>query len=166
MSMIRVKVCPSVCLSAETGFTLLELLIVVAILGLAAALAVPNYLQWNARYQLRQATTELQSHLSLARMAAMNQNTTVIVTPTVSGGQLSATFTNPSGGRVMPPFSETIREVTAVAGGPVQFNSLGLRIGGGTGIQIMTLTNRNGLTYSIGITPGGKVRWCASATCV
>lgn len=163
--MVKAKVCPSVYLFAETGFSLLELCIVVTILGLAAALAVPNYLEWNARYQLRQATTEFQSHLSLARMAAMNQNTTVIVTPSVSGGQLSATFTNPSGGQVMPPFIETMREIAAVAGGPVQFNSLGLRIGGGTGIQTVTLTNRSGLTYSIGITPGGKVRWCASATC-
>ena len=143
----------------------MELLIVVAIIGLAAALGIPNYLQWNARYQLKQATTELQTSLSLARMAAMNQNTTVIATPTIAGGQLNVAFTNLTGGTVLQPVIEVVREITTVTGGPVQFNSLGLRVGGGAGIQTVTLVNRQGLTYSIGITTGGKVRWCPSATC-
>jgi type IV fimbrial biogenesis protein FimT len=149
----------------EAGFTLMELLIVVAIIGLAAALGIPNYLQWNARYQLKQATTELQTSLSLARMAAMNQNTTVIATPTIASGQLNVAFTNLTGGTVLQPVIEVVREITTITGGPVQFNSLGLRVGGGAGIQTVTLVNRQGLTYSVGITPGGKVRWCASSTC-
>jgi type IV fimbrial biogenesis protein FimT len=149
----------------EEGFTLIEVLIVVGIMGIAAVMAAPNYIQWNARYQLRQAVTELQSNLNLARMAAMNQNTTVIVTPTIAGGRLSATFTTPAGATVMPAYVETVREVTGLSGGPVQFSSLGLRIGGGPGVQTLTLTNRNGVIYSIGVTPGGKVRWCESSAC-
>ena len=152
----------------EAGFTLIELLIVVGIMGIAALMAVPNYIQWNARSQLRQAVSELQGNFSLARMVAMNLNTTVIVTPSVTGGQLTATFTNPAGGTVMSPFTETVRELTGVTvtgGSTVQFNSLGLRVGGGGPIQTVTLTNRYGLIYSIGVTAGGKVRWCANTAC-
>ncbi|MFI5223424.1 MAG: Tfp pilus assembly protein FimT/FimU, partial [Nitrospirales bacterium] len=36
----------------ESGFTLIEVMIAVAIVGTATAIAVPNYLEWNARYQL------------------------------------------------------------------------------------------------------------------
>lgn len=152
-------------LASEDGFTLIEVLIVVGIMALSAALAVPNWIQGNARYQLRQAATELQGVFSLARMAAMNQNTTVIATPSVAGGQLTVTFTNPNGATVMSPFTESIREITNVTGGAIQFNSLGLRVGGPAGVQIVQITNRDGVIYSVEVTPGGKVRWCASTGC-
>ena len=64
----------------QRGFTLIEVMIAVAIVGILAMVAVPNYLQWNARYQLKQGTTELAGSLNLARMAAMNRNLAVTVT--------------------------------------------------------------------------------------
>ena len=66
--------------SNEHGFTLLEMMIVLSIIGTVFALAIPNYLQWNRTYQLRQATTDLHGSLTLARMTAMNRNTTVTMT--------------------------------------------------------------------------------------
>jgi prepilin-type N-terminal cleavage/methylation domain-containing protein len=150
---------------SQAGFSMLEVLVVAAIMAIAAALGVPNYVRWNAGYQLKQATTELQSSLSLARMVAMNRNTTVTATPALFGGQLTMTFTNAAGTAVLPAATEKVDAVTALAGGPVLFNSMGLRVGGGAGIQTITVTNRYGVTYSIGVTPGGKIRWCASLAC-
>ena len=60
--------------NSEAGFTLLEVMVVVAIVGIAVALAIPYYLVWNARAQVRRATTDLHANLSLARIAAMNRN--------------------------------------------------------------------------------------------
>lgn len=150
--------------SAEAGFTLMELMTVAAIITIGTALAVPSYQQWIARYQLKQAATEINSGLSLSRMAAMNRNTTVAVALAVVGGKVTATFTDGAGAQVMPPATMQ-HQVTGVAGGPVQFNSLGLRVGGGAGNQTVTVTNIQGLIYSVRITPAGKVNWCPQAAC-
>ena len=137
---------------------------VAAIITIGAALAVPSYQQWISRYQLKQATTEIHSELSLSRMAAMNRNTTVTAALAVVGGRVTATFTDGNGAQVMPPATMQ-NQVTLVAGGPVQFNSFGLRVGGGAVNQTVTITNSQGLTYSIAVTPAGKVSWCPKATC-
>ncbi|HEY6260388.1 MAG TPA: prepilin-type N-terminal cleavage/methylation domain-containing protein, partial [Nitrospiraceae bacterium] len=46
---------------AEIGFTLIEMMIVVAIIGIAGLIALPNYLVWQSRSELRQAVTEVQN---------------------------------------------------------------------------------------------------------
>ena len=77
----------------DGGFTLIEMMIAVAIIGIGSAIAVPSYLQWNARSQLRQATSELQSNLVQARMVAKNRNTAMTATfMKAADGTYSATF--------------------------------------------------------------------------
>src|SRR5881628_1252104 len=88
---------------AEAGFTLVELMTVAAVITIGTALAVPSYQQWISRYQLKQASTEISSDLSLSRMAAMNRNKNVIVALAVTGGRVTATFTDGAGAQVMPP---------------------------------------------------------------
>jgi type IV fimbrial biogenesis protein FimT len=154
--------------SPEGGFTLLEIMVVVAIVGIATALAIPNYTVWSARAQVRQATTDLHANLSLARIAAMNQNAAVTMTLTsISGGQYQASF-----GGVISPVTLP-RGVTALvqpigSSQTVTFSSLGLRTSAlGTSVQTIALTNSQNATlvYSIGVNTGGKVRWCSSSTC-
>jgi prepilin-type N-terminal cleavage/methylation domain-containing protein len=61
------------------GFTLLELLTVLAILGLAAALGVPALLDATARLRVSLAASEAASTIRLARMTAVRSRTHVAV---------------------------------------------------------------------------------------
>lgn len=172
------------CARTEAGVTLVELMAVVAIIGLIAALAIPNYTRSMARATLKQALTELHGNLNMSRMAAMNRNTTITVTLAVVGGRVTATFTDPNSTsaqclgdtrRCVLPTQTMPAEITGVAallGGTAQvlpvainFNSLGLLVGAGTSIQTVRLTNSKGTIFEIQITPAGKARWCTTSPC-
>ncbi len=55
------------------GYTLIELLIVVAIIGLVLGFAVPNFQKMQGRIALRAAAGELRSAFHLARMRAISR---------------------------------------------------------------------------------------------
>jgi type IV fimbrial biogenesis protein FimT len=155
--------------SRQAGFTLIEVMTVVAIVGVGSAIGIPSYLQWNERYQLRQVTSELRSNLLQARMVAKNRNVTVTAsivkavdnTLTVGFGGVLAPMTLPS---VVAGGNITVGGVPTnfVASGPgtlgaITFNQQGLRVAGGAGNQAVTLISPNGTTYTVTVTPSGKI---------
>ena len=150
----------------ESGFTLLEMMIVAAIVGVTSALAVPSYIDWHARYQLRQAATEIQNQLSVARISAMSRNSVVNVNLILSGGKVQVSAGDASGVSVIPA-TQMMSTVTGLNPAPtaVAFSPLGIRSGGGTGNQQISISNNRGLSYSVRVTPRGKVSWCPAATC-
>src|SRR5437667_10175291 len=61
----------------EGGFTLTEITIVVAILGLLLMIAEPNYLDWNRKYNLKDAGGTLHGDTGLRRRHAITQKRSV-----------------------------------------------------------------------------------------
>src|SRR5678815_1096564 len=116
----------------DTGFTLVEVMVAAGILTVAVALTVPNFLLWYAQSQLRQATSDVATQLTLARM---NRNRAVDVTVQNVGGavQISAVSSGAPvfSDKTLPP------RASSVVGSPitVSFSSLGLRTSAGTGVQ-------------------------------
>lgn len=140
------------------GFTLVEVMIACAIVGILVMVAVPQYLQWNSRYQLKQATTELAGSLSLARMAAMNRNLAVTVQLALVSGRVTVDF-----GGVFPPVTLP-QSIVSFTGGPtIQFTQQGLSGSGAN--QTVALVSAQGTAYSVVVTPAGKINWCAQSTC-
>jgi type II secretion system protein H len=160
---------------SEQGFTLIEVMTVVAIMALATAIAIPSYQAWYAKAKLKSALLELSSNMNMARSVARNRNQTITVTVALTNGRVMATYTAPTSTstacladatacametQVMPA------EVTAIGGTTqFQFNSLGLRVGGGTANQALQLMDRAGLSYEIQVTPAGRIRWCTTSPC-
>jgi len=64
----------------KDGFTILELMIVVSIIVVMSAIAVPNFTNWAPKFRLWSATDDIVKHLMLARMSAISQNRDVVVT--------------------------------------------------------------------------------------
>src|SRR5207247_10461195 len=92
-------------LKAQAGFTLIEVMIIVAIISVLVMAAVPNYLDWNRKYKLKDAVATLHGNIGLARMNAINQSTTVTmtVTQTSAAAPVTVTFRNSVGTDVLPP---------------------------------------------------------------
>ena len=148
----------------ESGFTLIEVMLVCAIIGIASALAIPNYVEWKARYDLRQSVTEFATNLNLARVVAMNRNRQVTVTIQVLGsGHIGVDAV--AGGTPIFGTQTLNPSVTGLPSGTtnVVFSSMGLSRAAAN--QVIPIVNTNGLAYSVSVMPSGKVTWCARSTC-
>ena len=61
------------------GFTLMEIMTVIAVVGILSAIAIPNFFAWRESAKLRGATQDLMSDLSMARMHAIKTGEVVKV---------------------------------------------------------------------------------------
>jgi Tfp pilus assembly protein FimT len=59
----------------RSGFTLMQLVLVIVLLAIVTAAGVPNFLSWLPKYRLKSAARDLYSNLQLAKMSAVRANT-------------------------------------------------------------------------------------------
>lgn len=143
----------------QRGFTLLEIMIVVAIIGISTAVAVPNFTMMYARHELYQTTTSLYNRLVFARSAAISRNAMIVATPVnVPGSPSQVTFTAPLGVEILPL---NVNFVLPLPATPIGFTPRGLSTTplATSTIQLQSVRDPS-LIYSISLAPSGKVTWC------
>jgi type IV pilus assembly protein PilA len=79
-------------MSSEGGFTLIELLIVLIIIAILVAIAIPSYLGFRDRANLRSAQSEVRSAVPAAE-AFYSDNNTYLFSGTTSGTNSAANVT-------------------------------------------------------------------------
>ena len=63
----------------QSGFTLIELITIIAIMSILAGIAIPNFLSYLPKHRLNGAARQVMGDLMGARMKAVKENTTVTV---------------------------------------------------------------------------------------
>ena len=63
----------------QAGFTLVELMIVIAVIAILTAIAVPNIISWLPNYRAKAAARDLFSNMQKARMQAVKENGNIII---------------------------------------------------------------------------------------
>jgi prepilin-type N-terminal cleavage/methylation domain-containing protein len=164
----------------EQGFTLVETMIVGAIIGIAALLAMPNLLVWKSRSELKQAVTEVANQLHEARVLARAQNTPVTVLVELANGTVRSTVSNAATGAVLRVnMGSDLPHVVRLLVGPssgwtpalnatVSFTSVGTRSGGPGPMlnQELAFLNDKGLQYALKVSPRGLTTWCQESICL
>lgn len=64
----------------DSGFSLTELLTIIAIVGILAAIAIPNFINWRSNSQLGRAARDLYSQFQKAKIEAVRRNTFCTIT--------------------------------------------------------------------------------------
>jgi type IV fimbrial biogenesis protein FimT len=145
----------------NAGFTLAELMVVLAIIAIVSAIALPNMLTWRQKHRVGSAARDILSAIEIARSEAVRDDE--VVTVTLNFGNDSFTVIDQDG--------NTIRNVRLASdmdlrngdidaanglGAQVRFTGRGLPDVDGE----ITVMRRNATAYSrcIRVTIGGNAR--------
>jgi type IV fimbrial biogenesis protein FimT len=150
----------------SSGFTLIEVIIAIAVFAILATVAIPNYIGWLPKRHLRSSIIDVQSAINLARFTAIRENTDVVLTfDTAAESYLAYIDTDEDGSQ--DAGERTVRskgmspginlESTDFDGDELIFNSRGL-IENNINTGDMVLTNKNGDGRTITLTITGMSR--------
>lgn len=153
------------------GFSLLELLMALAIMTLAMAVSVPSFRVWVDNYRLRGAAIDMLDALQLARSEAVRRNQNVVLLFTSNSWQLfvDAGGGGGTGGNFIRDGSELILKTHAAPTGIsyqnftfggtnayTGFNSRGMPISGDC-VGTVQGRNQGGKTFTIAVSLAGSV---------
>lgn len=147
----------------ESGFTLMEMMAVVAIIGILVAVAIPGFSVWLPNYKLKGAVQDLYSNMQNAKMEAIKANGDYQIeffpgsgtyTMTSPGGNVQTVTLADYGYGVSYGDPEGGDEVS-YSGDSVTFTSRGLTNNVGGWVR---LTNDKNRYYQVGTLITGVIR--------
>lgn len=82
-------------MNKSRGFTLLELLVVLAIIAVVSAIVAPNIISWRNSAKIRGAVDHLMGDLEMAKISAVKENNNVAVLFNTTGYKVFVDKANP-----------------------------------------------------------------------
>lgn len=161
--------------SNQTGFTFIELVIVIALLAILASFAIPSYQNMIQDSMVRNAASSIQTGLQLARGEAVKRNAsvqldlrgtnsawTVCLTPAAPGACPNPDDATTIQSRDLGEGSSANVNVTSSAAGPFVFNAFGVLTTGAVSIVVVN-SDGSARELQIQIGAGGSSKVCDPA---
>jgi len=137
----------------DRGFTLLELMIVIVIIAIGAALAAPDMGVWVSKQRLKSASRSVFYHLQQVRGEAVKENITLTISFDLENNTYSAGTVIPNqdmpGGVVISSVCSTVSGISTTG-----FDGRGLSTRPG---NIVITSSDTGDIRTIVISPGGSI---------
>lgn len=108
----------------QTGFSLVEMMVVVAILVILTSMGLPAYRNMIEVQRARDAASDLHASLTLARSEALKRNTSVTITPTGGDWAQGWQIDNPGTGGIIES-RPALTNLTITGPGNVVYRSSG-----------------------------------------
>jgi len=134
------------------GLSLIEVMVVVAILAVAGAVTIPHLIDWRHGLRLRAAVNELRNDLVAAKTRAVKENAKVTVNYFPAERRYRITYSDPDGNPVLLKDQRLPTGIRLTAGTDTSFYSRGTALGG-----TLVLQNDRGKTASIVINFLGRI---------
>lgn len=142
-------------IGVKNGFSMIELIVVMALMGIVTAIALPNWNSLLPNYALNNSTRQVQSELHNIKMRAAAEN--IGFQFLYAQGTSSYTIQRDSKTLVTKPLAEG---TTITKEGTIMFSPRGTASG-----NRVRLRNANGVCRQVVVSSTGRVRICAPNNC-
>jgi len=137
----------------DSGFTLMEIMVVIGIVGILSAIAIPSYIQWMPKHRVGNAARAVMSAVEFARINAIKTNADVTLNFDIDNERLTVVDAGATTLRTRQMPNDVDLQDSGL-GTAVTFNGHGFS--NATGQVTVVNTKDATLSRSISLTLGGN----------